>query len=511
MTPTPENRTPFLVARGLVKRYPGVLALDDASLDLLPGRVLGLVGKNGAGKSTLIKILAGAVRADEGTIVVDGEETTISDPHSATKLGFSFVHQELADVPNLSVAENIELGLGFPKLGGALVRKRELRRSARSTLAKLGVDIDPAAQLSSLSIAQRRLVMIARGLAARARLLVLDEPSAALTDDEISHLHGVVRTLAGEGVATIYVTHRLEEILEVTDDLLVMRDGREAFASPTADVTRDRIVAEIVGSKELAAAERGPRARRARGEEILRAEGLTRRGVVEDASLTLHRGEVLGIAGLVGAGRTELVRMLFGADRPSSGRLFIAGREVRLRSARDGMKAGVALLPEDRRHEGAIMDFSVRKNMTLPALAQFRRGGSSSPFPFPSAARERRQARTLSDRLDVKVANLEHPVRYLSGGNQQKVVLAKWLGRGAEVFIFDEPTAGIDVGGKADVYAVVDELAAAGKGVIFISSEFNELVGVCDRVLVMREGRVVDELQGEEITDGVLVERCYAA
>ncbi|MEA2143622.1 MAG: ribose transport system ATP-binding protein [Solirubrobacteraceae bacterium] len=501
---------PLVSVRGLVKRYPGVLALDRADVDLMAGQVLGLVGKNGAGKSTLIKILAGAVQPDEGTIAIDGQETAIHDPHSATKLRLAFVHQELADVPNLSVAENIELGLGFPKVGGTFVHRRALRRRARDVLDRLSVDIDPAARLSRLSVAQRRLVMIARGLAADARLLVLDEPSAALTDDEIDHLHGVVRGLRDDGVASVYVSHRLDEILEVTDSVVVMRDGRPVFASPTADITKQRLVSEIAGQPSdeirVATAPAPPDD----APELLRVENLTRDGAVEDASFVLRRGEILGIAGMVGAGRSELVRMLFGADKASSGRVLLEGRDVDLGTPRHAMRAGVVLLPEDRRHEGLVLDFSVRKNVTLPALSRFRRGGPSSLLHMPSAGRERSEARLLGERLSIKVADPDHPARFLSGGNQQKVVLAKWLARGAEVFMFDEPTAGIDVQGKSDVYAVMAELAAEGKGVIFISSEFSELVGVCNRVLVMREGRIVGELEGDEITDGALVERCYA-
>jgi ABC-type sugar transport system ATPase subunit len=510
MTATPRESGPFLEMRGLVKRYPGVLALDHADLELPPGHVLGLVGKNGAGKSTLIKILAGAVKADEGTIEIDGSEVAIDHPHSATKLGLGFVHQELADVPNLSVAENIELGLGYPKAAGAFVRRRALRRRAREVLDRLGVDIDPSAQLATLSVAQRRLVMIARGMAAQARLLVLDEPSAALTDDEIDHLHGVVRSLRDDRVACIYVSHRLDEILEVTDSVLVMRDGRAVVSSPTADLTRQRLIAEIAGQASADVRDTTAPPVPADADELLRVENLTRTGVVEDASFTLRRGEIVGIAGMVGAGRTELVRMLFGADRPSKGRVFLEGREVNLRSPRHATRAGVVLLPEDRRHEGLVLGFSVRKNVTLPSLQRFRRGGPSALLRMPNAGRERDEARAMAQRLSIKVADPDNPVRYLSGGNQQKVVLAKWLARGAEVFIFDEPTAGIDVNGKADVYAVMADLAAEGKGVIFITSEFSELVGTCHRVLVMREGRIVDELEADEVTDGALVERCYA-
>jgi ribose transport system ATP-binding protein len=504
-----ERRPPFLLARGLVKRYPGVTALAGADGALSAGLVLGLVGKNGAGKSTLIKILAGAAQPDEGEIIVDGERTEIHTPHHATALGFAFVHQELSDVPNLSVAENVELGLGYPRRLGVLVNQGRLRAKVRAVLERLGAhDIDPKTPVGSLSVAQQRLVMIARGIAADARLLVLDEPTASLSSEEIEHLHRVVKGLAASGVAVIYVTHRLDEIFEVTDHVAVMRDGRVVFAGPTRSVDMAMLIAHITGTAEVAVEQRRPRvAGAALGEEVLRVEGLGLPDVVEDVSFSVRAGELLGIAGLVGAGRTELVRLIFGADRRAAGRIFVRGREVSIRSPVDARRHGIVLLPEDRRRQGAVLDFSVRKNITLSVLPRFRLAG---PIPIPRVRRERTASQELVSRLNIKVGRLEQPVRFLSGGNQQKVVLAKWLATGADVFIFDEPTHGIDVEGKEEVYRLMEELALAGHAVIFISSEFTELVGACNRALVMREGRIVDELEGSALTDAALVERCYA-
>jgi len=501
----PRDAIKSIEIRGLVKTYPGVVALDGADVSIPGANVLGLLGKNGAGKSTLIKVLAGAVQPDSGEVLVDGEPIGIHDPHAAAGLGFAFVHQELADVPNLSVAENVLLGLGYPKRFGSLVRTRAMRKRARTVLERLEADIDPAALLSTLSIAQRRLVMIARGIAAEARLFVLDEPTASLTESEIDHLDRVLRSLRDHGVAIIYVSHRLDEIFSVTDTVTVMRDGRTVFAGNTADVTKPDLIRHITGAAQA------PETRRrhvapADSEELLRVEGISLPGVVEDASFAVRAGELLGIAGLVGAGRTELMRLVFGADRAAAGTIYVRGKETRIRSPRDAMAAGIVLLPEDRKTQGAIFSFSVRKNITLPALAGFRVSG---PLPVPSQRRERAAARDLVSRLDIKVPNVEHPSRYLSGGNQQKMVLAKWLDSGADVFIFDEPTHGIDVGGKEEVYDLMSELADRGKAVIFISSEFTELVGACNRVLVMREGRLVDEFVGEAITDAALVECCY--
>ena len=504
---TESARIETLEVRGLVKRYPGVLALDHVDVAFPGGSILGLLGKNGAGKSTLIKVLAGVVKPDAGEILVNGEHTDIHDPHAATALGFAFVHQELADVPNLSVAENVGLGLGYPKHALGLVKRRELRAWAHEVLDRLEADIDPGAPLSSLSIAQRRLVMVARGLAADARLFVLDEPTASLTEDEIEHLHQVLRRLRADGVAIAYVSHRLDEIFAITDRVTVMRDGQTVISAETVAVTKAQLIAEITGS--AAAVE--TRVRRppapADAPEILRVEDISLPGLVAPSSFTLRAGELLGVAGLVGAGRTELMRLVFGADRPASGKVFVHGEEVRIRGPRDAMAAGIVLLPEDRKNQGAVLQFSVRKNITLPSMERFR---VAKPIPIPNERRERAASRDLIERLKIKVADPEHPTRFLSGGNQQKVVLAKWLESGADIFIFDEPTHGIDVDGKEEIYDLMGELADQGKGVIFISSEFTELVGSCNRVLVMREGRLVDDLEGEAISDGALVELCYA-
>ena len=502
------RREPFIVVKGLVKRYPGALALDHADGVIVPGAVVGLLGKNGAGKSTLIKILAGVVQPDEGEIFIDGEPVHLHGPIDATRRGLAFVHQELTDVPNLTVAENIELGLGYPTFAGTFMKRRALRQKAAAVLDRLGARIDPKSKLGTLSIAERRLVVIARGLATNARLLVLDEPTASLTEDEIGHLHQVVRLLRDEGVAIIYVTHRLQEVYDVTDDVAVMRDGKMVFESPTAEVERSRLIEHITGHR-AAARWRAGGLRRAASHATSSSGSRASAGPAWSRMRAswCAAGDVLGIAGLVGAGRTELVRMIFGADRATTGRMLVQGDPVRIRGPRDAMRAGIVLLPEDRRHQGTVHTFSVRKNITLPTLRRFRLGRS---VPIPSLSHERRASQSLIERLQIKVPNLESPVRNLSGGNQQKVVLAKWLESGANVLIFDEPTHGIDVGAKEEVYRLMVDLAAAGKGVIFISSEFPELVGVCNRVVVMREGRVVGEFEGDAVTEMALVERCYA-
>jgi ABC-type sugar transport system ATPase subunit len=502
-----ESTLRTVEVRGLRKVYPGVVALDGADVTIPGGSILGLLGKNGAGKSTMIKVLAGVVAPDAGEILVDGQPIALHSPHDAAAQGFAFVHQELADVPNLTVAENVGLGLGYPKYpGGLLVKRRALRRWAKTVLDRLEADIDPGAMLTSLSVAQRRLVTIARGLAADARLFVLDEPTASLTDDEIAHLHKVLRSLRADGVALVYVSHRLDEVFAVTDQVTVMRDGNTVFSAATADLDKATLIEKITGSA-IAPESRARHVLPEGAPELMRVEGMTAPGVVEDASFTLRQGELLGIAGLVGAGRTELVRLIFGADAATAGKVVLRGEELAINSPRDAMAAGLALLPEDRKEQGAVLDFSVRKNVTLTTMPRFR---MARGVPMPNERRERATTRDYVQRLRIKVANPEHPMRYLSGGNQQKALLAKWLGSDADVFIFDEPTHGIDVEGKEEIYDLMTELASNGKGVIFISSEFTELVGACNRVLVMRDGRVVSQLEGSAITDAALVGLCYA-
>jgi ABC-type sugar transport system ATPase subunit len=491
-------------ARGLVKQYPGVLALNKADLTIEAGSIHGLLGKNGAGKSTIIKVLAGVVQPDAGEIKIDGEPTEIHSPHAAGELGFAFAHQELTDVPNLTVAENVLLGLGYPTAGGAFVKRRAMRKKAAEALDRLDAGIDPKASLASLSIAQRRLVVIARGLAADARMFVLDEPTTSLTDAEIDHLDRTLKSLRDQGVAILYVSHRLDEIFAMTDTVTVMLNGAAVHHGKTADLDKAKLISLITGNA-IAVEKRVPHP--AGAPNLMEVKGMTIPGIVNNVSFELKQGEMLGIAGLVGAGRTELMRAIYGADRPSSGEVLMHGKAVSIRSPRQGLKAGIVLLPEDRKNQGGVLDFSVRKNMTLPSLSKFR---VAAPAPFPSERRERKAARELVGRLQIKVADVEHPTRFLSGGNQQKVVLAKWLDSGADVFIFDEPTQGIDVEGKEEVYQLMGALADQGKGVIFVSSEFNELTGTCSRILVMREGELVAQFEGVDISEGELVDACYS-
>ena len=499
---TPE---PVVRMRGVVKSYPGVLAVDRADIDIFPSEVLGLVGKNGAGKSTVIKILAGAVRPDAGEISVEGVPLPPHyAPHRAQELGLAFMHQELQNVPRLSVAENVALGSKLPRKAGR-ISWRALRRQVESVLAELEQEIDVRRPVAELSQAQQRMVMIARALYHRAKVLVLDEPTASLTDDEIARLHAVVRRLAATGVAVVYVSHRLNEIVDLTDRVVVMRDGRVEMERPTSELDRRSLIAAIVGDAVSGQPHRRHE-RPARALDVpvlLRAQGL---GGGPTIDLELRAGEILGLGGLVGAGRTEVARMLAGASPATTGTLEVDGKLRRLRSPRQGREAGIVLLPEDRRHEALVLAFSVRENVTLASLD--RLGGR---FPWtPSRSKERKVTANLTERLQIQTGGIEAMVSTLSGGNQQKVVLARWLDLPVKVMIFDEPTAGIDVQAKEEFFSLMQGLAEAGKGIILISSDFSELVHVCDRVLVLRDGRASGELVGDAITEQAIVELCYA-
>ncbi len=506
---TTVDAPPFVALSHVSKTYPGVRALHNVSLEFREGEVVGLLGKNGAGKSTLIKIMAGLVHPDAGETVCAGRPVRLDSPATASAHGLAFVHQELALVPGMTVAENISLGHGFPKTSMRTVSGPRLRARAREVLNRLRAPIDPAELVAHLSLAHQRLVMLARGLSQDARLVVLDEPTASMTDDEISHLFTVMADLRGKGVGMVYVSHRLDEIQQVTDRVVVMRDGLVVSHGRTAAVNRDWMVAAITGQAGHggdAADRRRSRPLREIGPELLKVDHLET-PLLRDVSLAAHEGEVLGLAGLVGAGRTELARVIFGIDRAHDGVVSVRGRQVPPGSPRKAMRAGVVLLPEDRRTQGNILTFSLRENVTLSSLPAHRHVGW---LPVPGRGKEQETARHMVKDLSISSSGIDQSVASLSGGNQQKVVLARWLRHGAEVFLFDEPTHGVDVGGKGEIYAIMQRLAAQGKAVVFISSEFSELVEVCDRVLVMREGAVVGELVDDAVTEPAILHLCYS-
>jgi ABC-type sugar transport system ATPase subunit len=498
---------PFVRTRGLTRRYAGVVALEGVDFQIDPGEVIGLIGKNGAGKSTLIRLLAGVEHADEGTIELSG--APVSGHHTpalAGRHGLAFMHQELANVSAMTVAENVALGSRFPRRLGVLVDWPALRGRVAAVLSRLELDVDPAALVSDLTMVQQRMVMIARALYHDARVLVLDEPSTSLTETEIDHLHRVIRTLRNDGRSVVYVSHRLKEISDITDRIVVMQDGRVTLERPTSGVTEAELVDAIAGGS-APDVRRIPRSASVIGAPILKVRDLARRSGEPGISFDLNAGEILGIAGLVGSGRTELARMIFAADARGAGTVDIDGRATHWTSPRDAIRGGVALLPEDRRHQGLVLGMSVRENITLASLARHRVGA----IPVISKASETDVADRLVGQISIKTPGVEQQVRRLSGGNQQKVVLAKWLARGGRVFIFDEPTQGVDVHAKEEIFALIRQSVADGRGAIVISSDLSELVAIADRVIALREGKLTGTLAGGDIDEAAIVRLVYAS
>ncbi|MBZ5638339.1 MAG: sugar ABC transporter ATP-binding protein [Acidobacteriia bacterium] len=480
----------LLELRGIVKRYGAVLALDRVDFDVARGEVHALVGENGAGKSTLMKILAGAVPRDAGSVLVDGTEAVLDSPADSQRLGIGMIHQDLKIVPEMTVAENLLLGAEPLVERTPFIDRRAMERTARAALAQLGEVLDPAAKAGRLGVARQQIVEIARAISRKVRVLALDEPTAPLTGREIARLFDVVRRLRGEGAGIVYISHRLDEVFEIADRVTVLRDGRTVASAPASTIDRATLVRWMVG-REITEGART--AERAPGEEILRLEEVAAGGL-GPVTLRLHRGEILGLAGLVGAGRTELARLIFGADRAERGRMLLEGKVIAPRSPREAIDLGIALLTEDRNRLGLVPTMGVRENVTLADLRALGRG------IFTSRRREAVATKRHVDRLRIRTPSLDTRVDELSGGNRQKVVLARWLEARSKVLIFDEPTAGVDVAAKAEILALVRELAAGGAGVIVISSDLPELLGLSDRVLVLCSGRIAGDLAACDAT-----------
>jgi rhamnose transport system ATP-binding protein len=482
---------PLLSLRHAAKAFGAVQAVVDASIDLYGGETHALVGENGAGKSTLVKILAGVHQLDSGSMLVGGAPTVLHSPAAAYAAGIAVIYQEPTLFPDLTVAENIFMGRQ-PLRSGRRIDYRQMRSEASALFERLGVRLDPARICRGLSIADQQLVEIAKALSLDARIIVMDEPTAALSAAEVSRLFDVITALRSSGAAVLFISHRLGEIYEICQRVTVMRDGREVLSSLLADVTADELVRAMVG-RQLAdrpAAEHGTP-----GEPVLRVERLTREGVFIDVSFEVRAGEIVAFAGLVGSGRTEVARAIFGIDRYDYGSVMVGGRPLKRASPPAAMAAGVGFVPEDRRQQGLVMDMSVQQNMALASLSRMRRHG------LISSASERMLATDWAARLRIKYGRLTDPVSQLSGGNQQKVVLAKWLGRQPALLIVDEPTRGIDIATKAEVHRLLAELAGQGVAVMVISSELPEVLFLGDRIEVMREGRLVAEYSRSEASE----------
>jgi ribose transport system ATP-binding protein len=485
----PDSRPPLLAMRGIRKTFPGVVALDGVDFSLRPGEVHVLLGENGAGKSTLMKILSGAYRRDGGAIEIDGMAAQIESPRDAQAHGIATIYQELSLVPTLTVAENILLG-HEPSHAGWIARGR-LREAAVRSLADAGLAIDPDRRVDSLGIAEQQMVEVAKALFRRARVLVMDEPTSALTAREIDRLFEVIRRVTGAGVGVVYISHRMRELTAIGHRVTVLRDGRQVGTFDLSGVGVDELV-RLMANRDVR--DHFPRRRTPPGERLLQVEDVTGPGV-DRVSLTVCRGEIVGVAGLLGAGRTELARIVTGAERPAAGRIVVGGRDVTPRSPRDAIRAGVGFLPEDRKRHGLVMTQSVCENIGLPNLPRLATAG------WVSARGERAMADRWVRELRIKTPGITERVVRLSGGTQQKVVLARWLAAEAELLVMDEPTRGVDVGAKVEIYELMNRLTDAGAGILMISSELPEVLGMSDRIYVMRGGRVQTEIDARAATE----------
>ena len=478
MSRAAEHEAPILDIRGVAKRFDATQALEDVSLALHPGEIHALLGENGAGKSTLIKIITGVHQPDRGQIWLNGDRVTIASAAEAQRMGVAAIYQEPLLFPDLNVAENIFIS---HRDRGAVVGWRQMYRQADAILAELGVALDVRSPARGLTLAAQQTVEIAKAISMNVRVLIMDEPTASLSAHEAQELFKLVRDLARQKVAILFVSHRMEEVFEIADRVTVFRDGRHISTRPRAEATEQRAIADMVG-RDIDMS--GAFASSARSDLLLSVKGLGRHGVFEGVSFDLRRGEVLGFAGLIGAGRTDVGLALFGIEPATSGTITLAGRRVSVRSPREGMSLGIAYVSEDRRQLGLILPMSIFANITLPMLRRYL-----NRFGLIRSGEERRTAETFRARLAIRAPSVDLEVAKLSGGNQQKVMLSKWLNTHPAILILDEPTRGVDVGSKAEVHAIIAELAAEGIGVIVISSDLPEVLALSDRVLVMREGR----------------------
>ncbi len=471
------------------KSFPGVQALNGVDLVVRPGEVHAILGENGAGKSTLMKILSGAYRMDSGEIRLKGKPVDILNPTHAQRLGIAMIYQEFTLAPHLSIAANVFIGREPFRSPLRFIRNREMEMETSRILGQLDVELDPRRKVKSLNVCQQQITEIAKALSIEADIFIMDEPTSALMESEVETLFRVIRRLKDDGIGIVYISHNLEEVFAISDTITVLRDGRHIASKPAGEITPGDAVRMMIG-RDIS--EMYPERRAVKGECVLNVNGLSSGTGLRDVSFSLHKGEILGITGLLGAGRTELARALFGVDPVSGGRVTIGGNPAHLRSIPEAMAAGMGFVPEDRKHQGLFLDKSVMWNISSTNIPSISRRG------MINRKRERSFARKYTDTLDVRVSGLNQKVVNLSGGNQQKVVLAKWLARNPRVLILDDPTRGIDVGAKQSIYRLMVDLAATGMGIIFISSELPEILGISDRILVMGSGTILGELSREE-------------
>ncbi|MFU0824940.1 sugar ABC transporter ATP-binding protein [Clostridium sp.] len=485
-----KDKKPMLEMQGITKSFPGVKALDGVNIKAYGGEVLALLGENGAGKSTLMKILSGVYRKDSGKIFIEGEEVEPTNIKEAEKLGVSIIHQELSVLPNLTVGQNIFLGNEKFSKFSRRIDKSVLRERSKAFLEQIGSKVDPDTLVKDVSVGEMQMIEIAKALTKNSKIIIMDEPTTALTEVETKKLFEVIEKLKQKGIAVIYISHRMEEIFTICDRVTVLRDGQYVGDAKTSEVSNDDLIAMMVGRK---LEEQFPYRREKVGDVILRAENIKYKNKVNDVTFEVNAGEILGVAGLMGSGRTELAKVIFGEYKKDAGEIYIDGKKVKVSSPKDGIENGICYLSEDRKREGLILGMSVGENMTISNLKKYEGG-----LKKIDKKKERKDVEEYIKKLSVKTPYPEQLMKNLSGGNQQKAILAKWIMISPKVLIIDEPTKGIDVGAKKEIYEVLNELKASGKAIIMISSDLPEVMGVSDRIMVMHEGKVSGILSHDE-------------
>ena len=489
-----NNDIPLLKMDGIEKWFTGVHALNQAQFELFSGEVHALVGENGAGKSTLMKVLSGIYPKDKGTIVYQGKEISLHNPKDALDSGICIIHQELNLIPHLTVAQNIFIGREKSKKNKFLVDDARITRQAKELLSELHIDLDPDTKVSTLTVAMQQMVEIAKALSFDSKIIIMDEPTAPLTDTEIQQLFRIINKLKNDGVGVVYISHRLDELQVVTDRITVMRDGSYIGTIGTAEATKDKIISMMIGRTIFESSEKITDINA--GEVILEVKNLNRGRMIRDISFSIRRGEIVGVSGLVGAGRTEMARAIIGADPLESGEIYVRGEKVHIRTPKDAVTHGIGYLSEDRKQYGVVLGMDIEANIAMASMEKF-----TGKLGVIDMANTGSTANEYVHKLSIKTPSIRQKVRYLSGGNQQKVIIGKWLVNDSDVLIFDEPTRGIDVGAKSEIYKLLNELARNGKAIIMISSELPEIMRMSHRVLVMCEGRITGEIPRSEVTE----------